>query len=119
MNTTKYPATVREAGEMAERLGMNLSEFLEVLGPIPRPPAGYTQHGASGKRWIGPEIVGPHWILTAVWTATTNETTIEVYTATHVGEKYTHLTPSQALAMAADFVELSEAIAAQAIGNDA
>lgn len=110
MNTTKTPATVREAGEMAERLGMKLSEFLETLGPIPTAPAGYVMERASGKRWIGPEIVGPRWIVTAVWTAATNEITIEVWTATQVGEKYTNLTPAHARAMAADLLELAQTV---------
>jgi hypothetical protein len=38
-NTTKYPATVREAAEMAHALGMKLSEFLEILGPVQTAPA--------------------------------------------------------------------------------
>ena len=41
--STKYPATVREAAEMAHALGMALSEFLEILAPVPTTPAGSSQ----------------------------------------------------------------------------
>ncbi|MDZ4351350.1 MAG: hypothetical protein U1B81_01825 [Arthrobacter sp.] len=35
----KYPATVREAGDIAQSLGLALSEFLETFGPAPTMPA--------------------------------------------------------------------------------
>lgn len=34
MNPTKYPATVRELGDMAEEIGMTVPELLGVLGRI-------------------------------------------------------------------------------------
>lgn len=117
-NSIKSPRTVREAGDMAHQLGMTPAEFLDMLGPIPMPPAGYVLFKAGSDRWIGPEIVGPRWIVTAVWNAATNERTVEVFTATHVGEKYTNLTPAEALAMAADLVELAQPLAANGGSGD-
>ncbi|WP_157835672.1 hypothetical protein [Arthrobacter sp. TB 26] len=38
-HSIKYPATVRELGEMAEARGITATEMLDILGPIPTPPA--------------------------------------------------------------------------------
>lgn len=113
--TIKTPRTVREAGDMAEKLGITLVELLDMLGPIPMPPSGYSLIKTGSDKWVGPEIVGPRWIATTVWNASTAEQTIEIFTATHVGEKYTNLTPGQALAMAADLIELAQDVMADGI----
>ena len=101
MNTTKYPATVREAGDMAP-VGMKLSEFLEMLSPIPMPPAGYTLAKGSETRWIGAEIVKRRWIITPAWTSTTDTHSLELWMAEHRAPTYAQLSPSEALELAAD-----------------
>ncbi len=40
--TSNYPATVREPVSTGEKVGMTVPKPLEVLGPVPTPPAGYT-----------------------------------------------------------------------------
>lgn len=38
-HSIKYPATVRELGDMAEARGVTATEMLVILGPIPTSPA--------------------------------------------------------------------------------
>jgi hypothetical protein len=111
-HTTKYPATVREAGDMAHALGMKLSEFLELLSPIPMPPAGYTLAKGSDSRWIGPETMNRRWIITPVWNATTNTHSLELWMADHQPPTYAALSPADALQLAADLTAASESITA-------
>lgn len=110
-NKTLATMTVREAGDVAHQMDMTLADWLAMIGPIPTAPAGYELEKTSSTRWIGPEKVGPRWIVTAIWDAATNAQTVEVFTATNVGEKYTNLTPAEALAMASDVAAVARTIA--------
>lgn len=112
--TTKTPATVREAGDMAAKLGMPLSEFLEMLGPIPMPPAGYTLAQGSQHRWIGHEIVKRRWILLPVWDAATNRHSFELWMADHQPPRYGSLTAAEALELSADLADAARAVIPQA-----
>lgn len=112
--TTKMPATVREAGEMAAKLGMPLSEFLDMLGPIPMPPAGYTLAQGSQRRWIGQEIVKSRWILLPVWDAATDRHSFELWMADHQPPQYGSLTAAEALELAADLAATARAVSPQA-----
>lgn len=112
--TTKYPATVREAGDMAEKLGMKLSEFLEMLGPIPMPPAGYTLAPKSSEKWIGTETMNRGWIITPAWNATTNTHSLEFWVADHRAPSYANLSPADAFQLAADLTAAARAIDPQA-----
>ncbi|WP_104175521.1 hypothetical protein [Arthrobacter sp. Y81] len=114
MNTTKYPATVRELGDMAEKLGMKASELLEMLGPIPMPPAGYTLARRSGDRWTGPETFNRGWIITPAWNASTNTHSIELWAASHEPPSYANLTPDEALQLAADLTAVAKTVQALA-----
>lgn len=114
MNTTKYPVTVREAGDMAEKLGMTLPSLLEMLGPIPMPPAGYTLAPKSDNRWIGPETMSRRWIITPAWTWDSNGAahSIEVWMADHKRPTYANITPAEALQLAADLTAVASKITA-------
>lgn len=111
MNTqiTKIPATVRELGDMAAALGMLPSELLELLGPIPMPPAGYTLARKSDRRWIGPEIIHGRFILTPVWDAVTNSHSVDVWLADHQAPNYSTLTPAEAADLAAGLLQATAA----------
>lgn len=98
----KAPATVRELGDMAEALGMTVPELLDLLGPIPMPPAGFILAAKSSDRWTGPEIVRRGWIVTPVWNATTGRHSLEVWISDHVPPAYGNLSPADALQLAAD-----------------
>lgn len=108
--TTKYPATVREAGDMATALGMKLSEFLEMLSPIPMPPAGYTLVKGSETRWIGAHIVKSRWIIQHAWTSTTDTHSLELWMGGHRAPDYANLFPSEALELAADLTAAARAL---------
>jgi hypothetical protein len=112
MNTIKTPATVREAGDMAHKLGMTLSEFLQMLGPIPMPPVGYTLAPRSEDRWTGPETFNRGWIITPAWNATTDTHSIEVWMADHTPPQYANLSPADALQLAADLTAAARAAGA-------
>lgn len=111
MNTTKYPATVRELGDMAEARGMTATRLLEVLGPIPMPPAGYTLAPKSDTRWIGTETFARGYIITPAWDYRTQKHSIELWTAKPKKQDAT-LTPAEALQLAADLTAAVQAIAA-------
>jgi hypothetical protein len=113
MNTTKYPATVRELGDMAEKLGMLPSEVLELLGPIPMPPAGYTLAPKSSQRWIGTEIINGRWILTPVWDATTASHSVDVWMADHEPPNYANLAPAEAADLATALLQATQAARAE------
>ncbi|MEW1921241.1 hypothetical protein [Pseudarthrobacter oxydans] len=110
MNTTKYPATVRELAEMAEKLDMTVLSLLEMLSPIPMPPAGYTLAPKSDSRWIGTETMNRGWIITPVWDATTNTHFLDVWMADHKKPNYATLTPGEAMQLAADLTAAANAI---------
>ncbi|MDV8148538.1 hypothetical protein [Arthrobacter sp. B10-11] len=112
--TTKYPATVRELGDMAEKLGMTASELLEMLSPIPMPPTGYTLAPKSSHRWIGPEIINGRWILTPVWDATTDSHSVDIWMADHEPPHYAGLTPTEATDLAAALLQVTQAARAEA-----
>lgn len=114
MNTTKYPATVRELGAMAAKLGMKAPELLEMLSPIPMPPAGYTLAPKSDTRWIGPETMSRGWIITPAWTWNSNggAHSIEVWMADHTPPRYANLSPADALQLAADLTAAARAAGA-------
>ncbi|MDQ0679064.1 hypothetical protein QFZ30_002446 [Arthrobacter pascens] len=109
-HSIKTPRTVREAGDMAEKLGMKLPEFLEMLGPIPMPPAGYTLAPHSDDKWIGRETMNRGWIITPAWNATSNTHSIELWAADHEPPDYTVLTPPEALQLAADLITAAQAL---------
>ena len=94
-NTTNWPATVRELGDMAIQRGLKLSELLEELerdlGPMPRPPAEYNLAPKSDELWIADETINRGWILTPGWRANTGHS-INLWTVNH-----RDLTPSEAL----------------------
>jgi hypothetical protein len=100
--TIKAPRTVREAGDMAHALGMTLPEFLDVLGPIPMPPAGFTLAQGSDHRWIGQEIVKRRWIILPVWDGSANRRSFELWMADHRPPRYGSLTAAEALELSAD-----------------
>lgn len=112
MNTTKYPVTVRELGQMAEERGMEVSRLLEVLGPIPMPPEGYTLAHKSDSRWIGEEIVKGRYIITPAWTwnSAGGFHSIELWMADHEAPDYAVLTPVDALQLAADLAAVAKAL---------
>ncbi|WP_258802778.1 hypothetical protein [Pseudarthrobacter sp. NS4] len=112
MNTTKYPATFREFAETAIELGMTLPRLLEVLGPIPMPPAGYTLAPKSESRWIGTETIARGYIITPTWDYRTQKHSIEVWMAEHEAPDYAVLSPAEALRFAADLTAAVQAVAA-------
>ncbi|MDQ0117447.1 hypothetical protein J2T22_000617 [Pseudarthrobacter defluvii] len=103
--TTKYPASVRELGDMAEALGMLPSELLEMLGPIPMPPVGYTLTRKSSHRWTGTETYHRRFIVTPVWDATTGHHSVDVWMADHERPNYSNLTPAEAADLAGALLE--------------
>ncbi|WP_146072478.1 hypothetical protein [Arthrobacter sp. 4R501] len=115
MNTTAisptlYPATVREAGDMAEAQGMKLSEFLETLGPLPTPPAGYTMSECVDGLWTAPEIEAPvmGMVIIPAWNYRTQRHYIELWT--HKGteaESLVHLSQTGAHKLAAVLAEVA------------
>jgi hypothetical protein len=120
MNTTKYPVTVRDAGDMAEKLGITFVELLEMLGPIPMPPAGYTLARGSDNRWIGTETIRLGWIITPVWTWSSSggAHSLELWMADHKQPTYSNLSPADALQLAADLAAAAKAIAATEAKED-
>lgn len=110
-HTTKYPATFREFCNMAEERGITATRLLEVLGPIPMPPAGYTLAKGSDRRWIGQELVSRRWIITPSWDGTTNAHSVEVWMADHKRPTYANLSPADAIQLAADLTAVAQAIA--------
>lgn len=113
-HTTKYPVTVRELVEMARERGMEVSRMLEVLGPIPMPPEGYTLAPKSDTRWIGQEIVNGRYIITPAWTwnSAGGFHSIEVWMADHEAPNYASMSPADALQLAADLTAAAHAILA-------
>jgi hypothetical protein len=105
--TTNRPTTVRELGDMAEQLGMLPSELLEELGPWPTPPAGYTMTKGDEDRWIGNDVVNRQYIVTPVWNGATNSRSIDLWTSREPGESDAHLTPLEAIELAADLVTMA------------
>lgn len=110
MNTTKYSATVRELGDMAESMNMTVLRLLEVLGPIPMPPAGYVLAPKSETRWIGTETMARGYIITPSWDYRTQKHSIELWTSKDPGESDAHLTPADAVQLAADLTAAAEAL---------
>ena len=110
--TTNWPATVRELGELAAREGRNVSDLLDELerdlGPCPRPPAGYTLAEGTSDLWIGDDVVNGGWILTPGWKFDTGHC-INVWTVTD-----RDLTPREALELGTALIQ-----AAQAAGHHA
>ncbi|MDI3211692.1 hypothetical protein [Arthrobacter sp. AL12] len=110
MNTTKTPATVREAGDMAHAKGMTLSEFLDSMPPIPTPPAGYVLAEGCSDHWIGTETINGGWFITPAWNSTTGAHSLELWVAEHQPPSYANLTPDEALQLAADLTAAAQAI---------
>lgn len=110
--TIKAPATVRELGDMAEALGITATDLLELLGPIPMPPAGYTLAHGSQNRWIGADIVKQRWIIQPVWDGSTNRHSLELWMADHRAPNYAELTPAAALQLALDLEAAARALGA-------
>jgi len=111
--TTKYPATIRDLGNMAEERGMNIVELFEELGPIPMPPAGYTLAPKSSQRWIGTEIINGRWILTPAWDATTASHSVDVWMADHEPPNYANLTAAEATDLATALLQATQAARAE------
>lgn len=114
MNTTKYPLTFRDLGRMADDMGISPVDLLEMLGPIPTSPDGYTLAHGSDFRWTGPEIMNRRWIITPVWTWNSDGGThsIEVWMADHERPTYANITPAEALQLASDLTAVASKIAA-------
>jgi hypothetical protein len=112
MNTTKYPLTVRELGEMAEEQGVTAARLLEVLGPIPMPPKSYTLAPGSDLRWIGEETMNRNWIITPAWTwnSTGGAHSLELWTANHEPPRYANLSSADAFDLAADLITAARAV---------
>lgn len=113
MHTTKYPATVRELADMAHELGMMPSELLEMLGPIPMPPAGYALPKKSDYRWTGPEVIHGRFILTPVWDARTGAHSVDVWLAGHESPNYSSLTPAEAVDLAMALLQVTHTARAE------
>jgi hypothetical protein len=107
--TTKYPPTVRALGDMAEKLGMTAVELLDLLGPIPMPPAGYALAPKSSHRWAGTEIIHGRFIVTPIWEATTGSHSVDVWMADHERPNYSNLTPAEAADLAAALLQATQA----------
>lgn len=107
MNSTKTPATVRDLADMAHEQGKTLVEMLDIIGPIPMPPAGYILAQGHDVKWIGHEIVNRRWIITPTWDAA-NDRSLEVWMADHESPSYAHLSPEDALQFAADLTTASQ-----------
>lgn len=100
--TTKRPATVRELGDMAEKMNVTAVQLMEMLSPWPMPPAGYVVDPSSDTRWLGPETFHRKWIITPVWNANTDTHSFDVWLAEHYAPTYANLTPDEAVQLAAD-----------------
>lgn len=102
---TNWPATVREAGEIAAAEGKTLSELfqelVDELGPCPVPPDGYTLDPHSDTRWLGPEVLHERWIITPVWNAATDTRSVDVWLAGHTPPNYAALSAQDALDLVA------------------
>lgn len=109
--TKSWPATVREAADAAEKAGMPLSNYMEwleqQLGPMPVRPANFVLAKGHKGRWVGPEIMNRHWIITPTWNSVTNARSIELWTAKGDDETDSKLTPLEALQLAADLMNLA------------
>lgn len=69
--TITMPNTVRELFEQAAARGIQPSEYLAELGPIPMPPAGFSLKESSTEEWpmwSGPTFEGKGWKVTTDWT---------------------------------------------------
>jgi hypothetical protein len=93
---------------MAEELSMKASELLEMLGPIPMPPAGYTLAPKCSDRWIGTEIINRRWILTPVWHSTTDSHSVDVWMADHEPPNYAQLSPTEAAELAMALLQATQ-----------
>jgi hypothetical protein len=120
LNSIKYPTTVRGLADMAAEQGKTLAEMLDIIGPIPMPPAGYTLAQGPEVKWIGHEMVNRRWIITPTWTVTTGRA-LEVWMADHEPPRYAHLSPEDALQLAADLITAARAVedASKAEGSTA
>lgn len=110
-HSTKAPTTVREAIDRAHELGMSLSEFLELMPPVPMPPTGYVLEKGPGTRWTGPEIINRGWIITPAWTwdGVAEHHTLELWTAKEPGYAGSHMAPAEALQLATDLIAAAQA----------
>lgn len=110
---TKWPATVREFGDMAAERGLGIvamwDELEREFGPIPMPPAGYTLAHGSSDRWIGDEVINRRWIITPAWYASTDSHSIEVWMADHQAPTYGDLTPAEARELGAALIQAAQA----------
>lgn len=69
--TITMPNTVRELFEQAAVRGMQPSDYLAELGPVPMPPAGFSLDESSTEElpiWSGPTFEGNGWKVTTDWT---------------------------------------------------
>jgi|GEM_PF-4161659 len=108
MNSTKTPATVRELADMAREQGKTLVEMLDIIGPIPMPPAGYILAQGREDKWIGHEIVNRRWIITPTWNVP-NGRALEVWMADHKAPRYAELSQADAVQFAADLLAAAQA----------
>ncbi len=109
-STTKYPATVRELGDMAASQGMKASELLEMLGPIPIPipPAGYVLAEGCDDRWIGAQVDVGEMTIVPVWNAV-DQHLIELWTAKGTEDaSMVDLSPAAAFDLAAELIAAAE-----------
>lgn len=114
--TINYPVTFRDLVQDAMKLGRSPSEHLakleKKLGPIPRPPAGYTLAEDSDDRWIGGEIMNRNWIITSAWTwnSTGGAHSLELWMANNKPPTYAHLSLAEAFDLAGDLITAARAI---------
>ncbi len=69
--TITMPNTVGELIRQALAKGMHPAEYLAELGPIPRPPAGFSLDESSTEElpiYSGPTFEGNGWKITTDWT---------------------------------------------------
>lgn len=112
--TINRPTTLRELGDLAGDFP-TFMRLLEELGPWPTPPADYVMTKGNEDRWTGTERLNRGYIVTPVWNATTDSRTIDLWTSKDPGESDAHLTPQEALQLAADLLQLAnEALADEA-----
>jgi hypothetical protein len=96
---------------MAHKMGIKPSELIGMLEPWPKPPAGYVLAEGTSDIWTGTDIVQRGWIITPSWNATTDRHSIELWTAKgSPDEVLSHLTPAEAIQLAADLTTAARAI---------
>ncbi|WP_275777928.1 hypothetical protein [Paenarthrobacter sp. Y-19] len=138
--TIKAPTTIRELGEVAEKLDMGFAEVLDLLTKTlgvnwwnrdhedfsaessetseysateQAPPTGYELAPGGTDVWVGAETFARGWIITPTWNSTTRQHAIELWIATNPDETYRQLSPGEAHQLATELTEAVAKIGAQ------